>query len=213
MERIKSLTSLEDNMMKDIVWRKRELTNIIFDYEKSSSSKKDFYWRIGIIFIYSHWEGFIKRASLLYLNYIVNKGYKISELKDNFNILLLQNNKQNFQSKKYETYNSLFKFLNNQELKFSVIPESVIDTNSNLNYETLLEILLQLGIDKSEFELKKNYIEQVITFRNKIAHGEPIFNTNEIFPLKETKDEILILLELYKKIIINCSSNKSYLEI
>jgi hypothetical protein len=209
--KIKSQTLLEDKISEDILWRKKELTNIIFDYKKYSEKKEDYYWRIGVIFIYSHWEGFIKNASLFYLNYISQKGYKISELKNNFNVLFLQYKQQDFKSKKYTTYDKFIKIVENKDQKFYVIPEDVINTTSNLNFETLLEILQQLNIDKKEFELREKYIEQLITYRNKIAHGEQIYNAANIFPLIETKDEILTLLEIYKTIIINQSSNKSYL--
>ena len=44
----------------------------------------DFNLRIGITFLYAHWEGFVKESTVYYINFLRNQNYTYGELTDCF---------------------------------------------------------------------------------------------------------------------------------
>ena len=87
-----------------------------------------------------------------------------------------------------------------------------INTKSNLNFEVFTDICTILGIDDSDYQLRQKAIdEQLLTQRNKIAHGkyltidyeEYISIYNLVIELiRDFKDDLLnaAVTEQYKKV-------------
>jgi hypothetical protein len=63
--------------------------------------------------------------------------------------------------------------LDNLENRAFIPHENIINTKSNLNFEVFTDICTILGIDDSDYQLRQKAIdEQLLTQRNKIAHGK-----------------------------------------
>ncbi len=102
--------------------------------------------------------------------------------------------------------------LDNLENTAYIPYENIINTKSNLNFEVFTDICTILGIDDSDYQLKQKAIdEQLLTQRNKIAHGkyltidyEEYINTyNLVIKLiRDFKDDLLnaAVTEQYKKV-------------
>ena len=89
--------------------------------------------------------------------------------------------------------------------------EQAIDTRSNLNSETLNEILCAVGLDNGYYMLKKPIIdEKLLANRNAIAHGErrPEFEADDYATLH---DDIIQLVERFRPDIENAAATNSYL--
>lgn len=102
--------------------------------------------------------------------------------------------------------------LDNLENRASIPYENIINTKSNLNFEVFTDICTILGIDDSKYQLRQKAIdEQLLTQRNKIAHGkyltidyeEYISIYNLVIELiRNFKDDLLnaAVTEQYKKV-------------
>lgn len=109
--------------------------------------------------------------------------------------------------------------------------EKMIDTHSNLNYETLKELIEIFGFDKAKYKKYCIYIETLLTYRNKVAHGNRkelteinirekvdgnyLVITSEAENNKITYerlcDEIIQLIDQFRDDLIAFLENKNYL--
>ncbi len=211
--KIRSISELEDKLDEDISWRKKELTVILQNYKDNNQIQEAYSKRVAVVFIYAHWEGFIKNSSIAYLTYLCSQSLRYKDLKPNFIALsLIDRIPGTFSEKKILHKKVLVDFLlGDMDEKFNIDPTKKIDTRSNLNIETMLEICNSVGVDGKEFNLKKIWIdERLLHYRNGFSHGEKL-NEELPFNIKDLKDEIQSLLELYKNLIVNAASNREYL--
>lgn len=212
MKKIDSEEILNDRLDDDLAWRKKELSSIKIMIESSDESNLSFNSRIGIVFLYAHWEGYIKRAGNCYLDYIRNLNLKNSQLSDKILTFSLKItiNECSKSKKTYLHHKVIDTLLNKPSEPLNLPFTNTIDTNSNLNYDTLDDILFSLGLDSSAFETKENEIdEKLVCLRNKIAHG----NRDKVDPdqFYDLYKDILSLMELFKQQIIDSVKNERYL--
>ena len=71
-------------LQEELAWRKKELTHIKFLIDSAHKNELDFNLRIGITFLYAHWEGFIKESTAYYINFLRNQNYTYGQLTDCF---------------------------------------------------------------------------------------------------------------------------------
>ncbi|PIL51116.1 hypothetical protein B4N87_17390, partial [Acinetobacter baumannii] len=211
--KIRNSYELEASIDNDILWRKREFTTLKFLIQGARKHERNVLIRSAIVLLYSHWEGHIKHCALAYLNYLNHKGYSYEQLKDNF-LLLSLNEKfnQGFSIKKFPSQKEIFEYFRSPRHESFLIKESqVIDTDSNLKYEIVLNILRQLGLNEKVFELKQNFIDsKLVRCRNCIAHGEflPIDEINDTY--NEVETELLDMIQIFQDLIRDAVSNQDY---
>lgn len=213
--KVRSAYELDGVLDNDLAWRKREFTTIKFLIAKSRNHEKIVLIRAGIALMYSHWEGHVKKASQAYLCYLNSQAHNYSDLQENFIQLSLgEKFSQGFSIKKYESQKNIFKYLTGElQEAFSLDEKTVIDTESNLKYPVLFNIMNQLGLDIREFELKEHFIDTILlNYRNKIAHGERLNERELEEAYVELEDELLNLIILYQNLIRNAVTSKSYLK-
>ncbi|SET78262.1 MAE_28990/MAE_18760 family HEPN-like nuclease [Thalassotalea agarivorans] len=214
--KIRSASELEDLLDKDLAWRKREFTTIKFLIADARNHEKIVLIRAGVALMYSHWEGHVKKASQGYLAYLNSQAHNYCDMKDNFTQLSLgEKFSQGFSIRRYESQEKIFKYLTG-ELKeaFKLDEKAAIDTESNLKYPVLLNIMNQLGLDVSQFELRENFINNtLLENRNKIAHGERLNDQVIQGAYNSLEKELLDLIVLYQNLIRNAVTEKSYLKV
>lgn len=211
--KIRTLIDLTDSLSRDLAWRKKEITAMraVVENPKTTRRAQDAALRAGLALLYAHFEGFIKTGGDSYLEYLSRKKLPLCELQDNFIAIFLHS-----KIASYSTTNkiSLLKdavdsIRNNLSSNQFTASKRCINTKSNLNYETLYEILFSLGLDNAEYEKKRMIInERLLSNRNQIAHGEfcPIDQENYAV----LNDEIISLLNLFKNQIENAAAQLSY---
>ncbi|MCC0782702.1 hypothetical protein IR152_06280 [Clostridioides sp. ES-S-0108-01] len=223
-----SLDKLQNGIDKNLSWRKKELTNLKMVIDMSEGSVLLTLLRSGITLLYAHWEGFIKISAREYLYYLNSLKLNCFDMTDNFLTLTLKpmiiDVRQSNKSTSH--YKVVDKILNGQFSIFNVnvMEKLIIDTESNLSYKVLEDILFNLGLDSTQYQLKEHYIKnKLLDTRNKIAHGEfvPLIRKkNNIYEAEtEAKEdwnslykEILELMELFKKQILDAAQNEYYLK-
>lgn len=209
---IRTTEQLTDRIAEDLVWRRKELTELrgaIQAAEGKLHSKV--LMRAAVAILYAHWEGFVKKAASNYLEFVASHRLPYRKLAPNFISLALRSKfRELSKNERLTAANSLAEFMISQmESKSNVPYKNVIDTKSNLSSTVFEEILAILGLDRSLFATRLNFIDaNLVNVRNHIAHGEALFlNTKEYL---ELHDEVIALIETFRNEVENCSVLKTF---
>ena len=214
--KIRTTLELQDSLQKDLSWRKREFStlSLLIKGNHPRSHEKKVLLRAAIVLLYSHWEGHIKHCALAYLNFLNNKGVPFNRLKPNFHLLTVSDKfRKGFSFNKFDSLIELKSYLENiPNINFKVDENLVIDTDSNLKSNILLNILKQLGFDTNGYELKAHFIDStLVRCRNSIAHGEILSNTDIEDTYNEIEKELLGMITQFQNLILNATTTKDYL--
>ena len=216
--KIKSKENFLDTIQNERAWRRQELTNFRSIIYQSKRSNNSTLIRTGVLLLYAHWEGYIKKVCEAFFYYLNFKSHKYSELKSNFVAIgLIEKFNGNFPQRKFESYLSSVNFtlVESKDEKFRIDVQSRVDTKSNLNTEVLSELLSMLGLDTEHFENNKFHIDsRLLKFRNAIAHGERTENNPELqIDNEEFEDlyqRIMALIDYFDTLVMNHLELESY---
>ncbi len=202
---IRTANELVDRIAEELVWRRRELTDMRALVQESSGQLRcRVAIRAGIALLYAHWEGFVKATAAHYLEYVASHRVPYRKLAPNFVALTLRSKFVEMKaSEKVSSANALADFFcTSLDVQSRVPYKNVIDTKSNLSSKVLLDILTALGLDLGQFETRLNFIDtNLVNPRNHIAHGEALELTiNEYLTLH---DDVLCLIETFRNEIEN----------
>ncbi|NOQ36555.1 MAG: hypothetical protein GQ569_11785 [Methylococcaceae bacterium] len=210
--KIRSVDELEQFFDAESAWRKKELTTLKLTIDSSRKHIQEVLLRSAVPILYAHWEGLLKQLSIAMLTYIVNKGHRYNQLKDNFHAFaILEHYKGQFPAKRFD---ALVNVISKENIDLSksikIDPQKYIDTKSNLNSEVLKDITIKLGISYVPYELKENFIdESFLKLRNSICHGERLDVKPHEF--KYLYQEVINLMETFKNQLLNQICQQSYL--
>ncbi|MCK1236180.1 MAE_28990/MAE_18760 family HEPN-like nuclease [Streptococcus uberis] len=159
-----------------------------------------------ILSVYATFEYTIKECCIRTLHFIDEQ--PIQNLTPELQMLIFRQKLNDLRKKISENRNdrSIIKPLTDLHIKIKKTGkfnsnENMIDTKSNLNYETLKEIIEIFNMTESEYNKYRIYIESLITYRNMIAHGnrkdlseinirENILGNYRIITLKKEENRI-----------------------
>lgn len=212
--KIRSLEQLNQRLTEDLIWRKKEISDIknLIETKNFSDRKHKAVLRSGVTLLYAHWEGYIKTASTSYLEFVARQGLTYDELAINF-VAVAMKFKLNEASEtnKATVFTEVANFMLTQtSQKSSISYEDIVSTASNLSSSILREIVCLLGLNYSFYETKEVIInEQLLKRRNGIAHGEYLSLDREEY--QQLHDEILAMMEDFRTQIENNASQKYYL--
>jgi hypothetical protein len=214
----------------ELTWRTNEIRFFQNQSELiSQEDQKDQFRRVLILLLYAHFEGFCKFSFLLYVNAINNENIKCKDANYTIAAATLSNvfrALRNNQSKcdifrktlpddtKLHQLSREIEFVEKTQLindKLVVIPESIVDTESNLKPIVLRKILYSLGFPHDQFDSLEENIKELLKYRNSIAHGEMKDGINETI-YNELKASTLLIMNKIKSDIMSALSNKTYLK-
>ncbi len=203
---------LETKITDSLTWRRKELS-VFFSHMKNNSTpiQKTLY-RSFIPFLYAHWEGHIKTVSTYYLQHVSLQALKYKELQNNFLFLKfktrLDESRGIFNFKKgLENFEYLLSELD----KRAYLPyKNIVDTKSNLNYEVFSEIIYLLALKESDYDHKKDTINELVMRRNHIAHGE--YLSVRYSDCESLYTDIDILIKQFSNDLVNCAVSKHYIK-
>lgn len=206
--KIRTESQLFDTVDADLIWRKKELTQIKFLVESSSDrfDRRVAMLRSAVPVLYAHWEGFIRAASLAYLEYVASQRLAYQDLSPNFLAIAARKQLNNASSStRIKAHLDLIDFLRNRQSERSNLPyDDGISTRANLSSEALREIVDTLGLDFSPFESRAHLIDEaLLRLRNTIAHGEYLVITQERYD--ELSKNILEMMENYRTQVQNAA--------
>lgn len=209
---IRTTDDLLNRIAEDLVWRRKELTDMKALVQQCDGTLRSrVVIRASIALLYAHWEGFVKKSSSYYVEYVSSQRIPYRKLRSNFLAISLRSKFDLLgNSGKISAANDLADFFCNKLDTPSSIPyKNSIDTKSNLSSKVLLDIISALGLDKSKFETRLNFIDSnLVNPRNHIAHGETLFiSIKEYLNLHE---DVISLIETFRNEIENSTIEKLY---
>jgi hypothetical protein len=202
---------IQELLDEEFAWRRKELSTIRADLKTSIGASRNALLRAGVALLYAHWEGFVKVSSEAYLHYVRRRRLKYKELCPGFLALALRNRLKDLSAvDEASTHIGFVTFLVGDLESNAQLPKlGVIKAGSNLNSERLKTIVLTLGLDYSDFELKEKLIDkQLLDVRNSIAHGKEHCPSPEDFEI--LYQEITALLRNFKDQISNAVTLRTY---
>jgi hypothetical protein len=198
------LSSFLDHLEDDLTWRKTELSKLFILYV----DKEDILLAKSLVlFLYSHWEGYIKNATKQYLHFISENKINTIELTKNFEAILLKNvisvAKDSSSGLTLTNEIGIINKIDTVRKDKFKIPQKILDeknkvfinTHDNLTLNNFNKVLKIIGLPKfSIISGHEKYLDEtLINQRNTIVHGTKINHKNPKFKLK--KDDIKILRE------------------
>lgn len=209
---IRTTDELIEKVGSDLIWRRKELSELKgLVQETQGQIRSRVIIRSAVALLYAHWEGFVKKASVYYLEFVSSHRLPYGRLAPNFVALALKAKFHELSaSEKISGANLLAEFFCTSLNKQSNVPyKGAVDTKSNLSSKVLQDILSALGIPHNNFSTRMNFIDSnLVNPRNHIAHGEDFnLNTQEYMDLH---DAVMSLLETYKNEVENAAVLKSY---
>ncbi|NER51212.1 MAG: hypothetical protein F6J92_31985 [Symploca sp. SIO1A3] len=211
---IRTVEQLNDKLSSDLLWRKKELTEVksLVESKNISEQRHRALIRSGVCILYSHWEGFVKFAANSYLEYVRLQRLTYRELSTNFLALAMKERlKEAKDTNKPSLYIPVCDFFLSELDQRCSLPKDIVSTASNLSSEILKEITALLGIDFSEYSRKSVLIDtKLLKTRNTIAHGNYlIFDREEYIELHR---EVINMLDLFRNQIENAAIKQEYLQ-
>jgi len=195
-------------IQEDNNWRDGELAKFKINPHKVDQKLWD---RMCIPMIYAHWEGYVVSSLRLLLDHLNKLQLSPNDVDTKLIVIGLGraynslSGKQSFDQK--VDFTVKFKDLFERAIKF----KKDIDTKSNLNSKVLKELCNMFGFGFEEFNNVIADIDRVVTFRNKIAHGE-----NSILPdtdsIEKYISSVTAATDIFLEEIDKFLSNESYLQ-
>ena len=209
--RIRSFDQLVQYVDDDLAWRKRELTSLKFMLGRSRPHERVLLLRAAVCLLYAHWEGFIRVAATSYISFVATRGLRYRDLTPNFVALGLRSQiHQAGRSDSPTLHTELTtKLISGLSDRADIDWRRSVNTRSNLNLESLREILCLLGLDGRGYLLKKPLLdERLLGNRNLVAHGEHVEIEADSYDSLHT--EVIQLVDRFRDDVQNAAVTESF---
>lgn len=206
--KIRTESHLCDTIDADLIWRKKELTDLKFLLQSAAARRetKPALLRSAVTLLYAHWEGFIKLVALSYLEYVAAQGLRFEELAPSF-LAIAARSRLNAATgaKRIRVHLEITQFFRSGLGERCNLPyKDGIRTQANLSSDVLREIIDSLALDFSPFETKLHLIDEtLLRTRNTIAHGEYLVITEQRY--EELSREVLEMMENFRTQVQNAA--------
>lgn len=218
MNKIRSAEQLSDRLSEDLIWRKKELSQIqaLVLRRDLPPDGQELCIRSGIVMLYAHWEGFIKSASNSYLEYVALQRLCYDQLATNFLALAMKAKlSEAVETNKPSRYIPVCDFFlsglrQRCDLPYKNLPKDLPFSSANLNSQVLREMLSILGLDFSPYSTKAKLIDvKLLKKRNEIAHG--LYLQSDRDDYLELHQAVLDMLGLFRNQVENAVANESFM--
>jgi RiboL-PSP-HEPN len=201
---------LSDIFDADLIWRRKELSDMKAAIRAADLSAKSALLRALIAMSYAHWEGYVRTCANRYFEHLTlrRKLYSEFERQIYVNAFLVRLDALHQDRASLEARSKLInEILDGTGGRFGYVNPSLIDTKSNLNTDVIKDICIICSIDSSHFERQRTFIDVlVLKRRNAIAHGQQEYiQVNEIDDLVSN---VLALMSHFRGLL----ENKVYLK-
>ena len=209
--RIRTIAQLVEVLDNDLAWRKRELTTVKFMLANRRTHQTEPLLRAAICLLYAHWEGFVNTAATGYVTFVANQGLRYRDLTPNFVALGLRREiLEAGRSDRPTIHTGLAaKLMSDLSDRAEIDWRNAAKTGSNVNSETLKEILVLLGLEERDYLSKGPLLDKkLLANRNRIAHGERA--DVEPADYDGLQSEIIELVERFNTDVQNAAATRRF---
>jgi hypothetical protein len=203
---------LEQALDLELAWRLREMSAVKNLIDTAGSvPMKNAALRASIPALYSHWEGFIKRSSELYIHHVFSQRLSVRDVSAPIAGYFLEGafTGAGGYSRSFDAARAIEFYLSNQSKKLRSRGNVKVATGSNLRFEVLQRITRELSIPDFMSIVDEALINvRLCDKRNFIAHGQSVPVTYEEF--ESCRLEVSDLMRSYKNRLDTAASNLEY---
>jgi hypothetical protein len=203
---------LQDYLDREFSWRLKELANLKLAVRRTDALQEKTLVRAAVPLLYAHWEGFIKNATVAYVNFVHCQGLRYDQLASCFVTFGVKRHLRELSTSRQAASNiAAVEFLITRlGQRADLTLSKVVDTESNLSSTVFENIAVSVGLPTAAYRPRYNLIdESLLKRRNKIAHGEYLdLNATDC---RQLIDEVITLLRAYKNDIEITAGDGAYL--
>lgn len=209
-------------------WRTEEIRFFANRMNASDVPQATRYIRPLVLLLYSHFEGFLKFAFLLYVRAVneecltcgeANFALEAASLSKVFASLRDPQRKSDLFRRALPDDSVLHRFARDREFverleemrqQRVLVPDAVIDTESNLKPEVLSKCLYRLGLRHDIFEAKRDAVNRLLNQRNRISHGETRQSIDRP-DYDSLEKDVFEIMDTTKNLVMEALRKKAYL--
>jgi hypothetical protein len=162
---VRTLSELQDALDANLAWRRTEMMALAGEISRSESLSPGSplaraLARSGVALLYAHWEGFTKEACQHYVDYVVKRRLKVSELSDGLALQAMVDLVRRLSAGDLQAREHLLDTIRRPDAARARIPrKTAVDAKSNLRFNVLVEILTLVGVDEEQLATKRHLID------------------------------------------------------
>ncbi len=204
---------LSDQFDSDLIWRRKELSDMKAAIKKADAASKSVLLRALITMSYAHWEGYVRVCANAYFEHLMLRKLQYSALERQIyiNSFLVRLDTLNKTRLGIEACCKLMNdILDGTGARFGYINPDLIDTRSNLSADAIKDICLICGVDGTYFEGRRPFIDVIVLRRrNAIAHGQQEYISEA--DIDGLVADTLALMQHFRNLLENKVYMKTYL--
>lgn len=204
--------NLSDIFDTDLIWRRKELSDMKAAIKAADPSAKSALLRALIAMGYAHWEGYIRTCAERYFEHLTLRKTKFTDLERQIYVnsfLVKLDSMRHGRTSVQERCKLVNEILDSKNSRFSYLNPELIDTRSNLNTSVIKDICVICGVDASYFEEKTAFLDIILLKRrNAIAHGQQQFIEKE--EMDDFVADVLSLMAYFRNLLENKVYSRAY---
>lgn len=208
---IRTGEQLEQALADDLIWRKKELSELRFlvNASKPFPERHRAIMRGTVALLYAHWEGYVRSGGRAYLEYVAFQRLTYQDLASSFVALSARKMFHDAGAKRISAHIQLIDFFRLGQAARSNVPyKDGINTESNLSSVVAEEIVRTLGLDFSFYETKRKLIDGLVAKRNSIAHGEDV--SIDVASFEGLQMDVLNMIEVFRNLVSNAAATAAF---
>ena len=203
---------LSDIFDEDMIWRRKELSDMKAAIKVADAPSKAVLLRALIAMSYAHWEGYVRTCANRYFEHFTLRKKPFSEFERQIYVNTFLVRLDALQQKRVglEARCKLINdILDGTGERFGYVNPTLIDTKSNLNTDVIKDICLICAVDSTHFESSRTFIDiLVLKRRNAIAHGQQEYIQQD--GIDDLVASILALMTHFRNLLENKVYQKQY---